>query len=127
LVENYLVTHGELSREAVHRVEIAEIIVDDGQAMLVLPSRYVKQLGDLFSSTRTWRTQKDQQPLQVVGVVRLTVLGRECHVDAIEVSDDTPAVLGNIPLTLLDFVIDWDEQQLIGNPAHGGEQMWELY
>jgi hypothetical protein len=30
-------------------------------------------------------------------------------------------------LELLDFVVDPVHQRLIGNPAHGGEQMIELY
>jgi len=27
----------------------------------------------------------------------------------------------------LDFVVDLQSRTLIGNPAHGGEQMYELY
>jgi hypothetical protein len=30
-------------------------------------------------------------------------------------------------LQLLDFVIDVPGQRLTGNPAHGGEQMIEMY
>ena len=44
-----------------------------------------------------------------------------------EVPDDCPVLVGLIPLEALDFVVDPVNQQLIGNPAHGGEQMVELY
>lgn len=44
-----------------------------------------------------------------------------------EVPDGTPALVGQIPLEYLDFVIDLRGQKLIGNPAHGGEHMFEAY
>ena len=47
--------------------------------------------------------------------------------DVIEVSDDCPVLVGQVPLELMDFVVDPAGQQLIGNPAHGGEQVVELY
>ena len=34
---------------------------------------------------------------------------------------------GSKPLEQLDFVVDLQSRSLIGNPAHGGEQMYELY
>ena len=45
-----------------------------------------------------------------------------------EVPDDTPVLIGQLPLEQLDFVsLDPRGGSLIGNPAHGGEQMYELY
>jgi hypothetical protein len=44
-----------------------------------------------------------------------------------EVPDDCPVLIGQIPLEVLDFVVDPVGQRLIGNPAHGGEQMLEMY
>jgi len=34
---------------------------------------------------------------------------------------------GDIPLELLDFVVDTKKQQLIGNPDHGGEFMIDMF
>jgi hypothetical protein len=59
--------------------------------------------------------------------VRLTIQGRSCTVDVMEVPDDVPALVGQIPLEHLDFVIDPREQKLIGNPRHGGEHIYEMY
>jgi hypothetical protein len=36
-------------------------------------------------------------------------------------------IIGQIPLEYLDFVVDPRSQKLTGNPAHGGEHMFELY
>ena len=44
-----------------------------------------------------------------------------------EVPDDVPVLIGQIPLEHLDFVVDLRSGTLIGNPAHGGEYVYELY
>ena len=57
----------------------------------------------------------------------LTIQDRVCTMDVVEVPDDTPVLIGQLPLEQLDFVVDLRSRSLIGNPAHGGEQMLELY
>jgi hypothetical protein len=59
--------------------------------------------------------------------VRLTIQGRDGTVDVMEVPDNVPVLVGQIPLEFLDFVIDTRSQRRIGNPAHGGEQILEMY
>ena len=38
-----------------------------------------------------------------------------------------PVLIGQIPLELLDWVVDPKGQRLIGNPEHGGEQIMEVF
>ena len=59
--------------------------------------------------------------------MRLTVEGRDCLSDVAEVPDDCPVLIGQIPLELLDFVVDPVGRRLIGNPAHGGEHMLDMF
>jgi hypothetical protein len=59
--------------------------------------------------------------------VRLTIMDRDCTVDVMEVPDGFPALVGQIPLGFLDFVVDPRSPRLIGNPAHGGEHIIEMY
>ena len=59
--------------------------------------------------------------------VRLTIHGRTCTMDVLEVPEGVPVLIGQLPLEHLDLVIDMRNRQLIGNPAHGGEHMYELY
>jgi hypothetical protein len=47
--------------------------------------------------------------------------------DVIEVPENVPNLLGQVPLEVLDLVVDARGQKLIPNPAHGGEQMTEGY
>ena len=59
--------------------------------------------------------------------VRLTICGRTCTMDVMEVPDDVPVLIGQLPLEHLDLVVDLRSHSLIGNPAHGGEHVYELY
>jgi hypothetical protein len=47
--------------------------------------------------------------------------------DVLEVPDSVPVLVGEIPLESLDLVVDLRAHKLIGNPAHGGEHMFEMY
>jgi hypothetical protein len=47
--------------------------------------------------------------------------------DVMEVPDEVPVLIGQLPLEHLDFVIDMRKHELVGNPAHGGEHVYELY
>ena len=44
--------------------------------------------------------------VNIYGTVRLTVQGRDCPTDVTELPDDCPVLIGQIPLELLDFVVD---------------------
>ena len=44
-----------------------------------------------------------------------------------EVPDSVPALIGYLPLEGLDFVVDLKSHKLIGNPEHGGEEMYDAY
>ena len=59
--------------------------------------------------------------------VQLELMGRKENFDVIEVPENVPNLLGQVPLEVLDFVVDSKTQKLIPNPAHGGEQMTEEY
>ena len=54
-------------------------------------------------------------------------MGREATVDPIEIPEGTPILIGQIPLEAMDWVVDLGGQKLIGNPAHGGEHIIEMY
>ena len=45
--------------------------------------------------------------------------------DVIEVPESVSNLLGQVPLEVLDLVVDSKGRKLIPKPAHGGEQMSE--
>ena len=65
--------------------------------------------------------------MRVFGIARLTVQGRDCPVDVTEIPDGCPVLIGQIPLEAMDFVVDMRTHSLVGNPAHGGEHVIELF
>ena len=122
-----LVEQGHLPANQVRSVEVADAVVDTGASTLSLPKRLIAQLGLHPFRTRQARTAGGVVSMQMYRAVRLTVQGRDCLCDVAEVSDDCPVLIGQVPLEILDFVIDTNSQKLIGNPAHGGEQMIEIF
>jgi predicted aspartyl protease len=118
---------GRLPHDKVRRVAVTDALVDTGATTLGLPDRLIRDLGLTQRATKRAHTAVGVRELNVYEPVRLTVQGRDCTVDVVAIPDTTPVLLGQIPLELLDFVVDPASRRLVGNPAHGGEQMLEFY
>jgi predicted aspartyl protease len=121
------VATGKLSADKVRSVDVTDALVDSGSIMFGMPKRLIAQLGLLPFRTRTVRTAGGLATLTLYHSVRLTVQGRDCHCDVMELPDDCPVLIGQIPLEQLDFVIDPMNQRLIGNPEHGGQHMIDAF
>ena len=126
LEDLYRVQRGELTAAQVRRVEVMDALVDTGATALSLPRRLVEQLGLLPIRTRRAVTTAGIRDVPTFGAVKLTVQDRDCICDVTEVDDACPVLIGQVPLELMDLVVDPGRRQLIGNPAHGGEPMIEL-
>ena len=123
----YGVKQGRMTPDQVRFVEVSDALVDTGASTLSLPTRMIAHLGlDLVRSQRM-RSALGSGQTQVYGTAKLTIQGRACPTDVLEVSDDCPVLIGQIPLEAMDWVVDLTGRQLIGNPAHGGELIYEVY
>jgi predicted aspartyl protease len=91
--------------------------------MLGMPKSLILQLGLQPFRTRSVRTAGGLVALTIYQAARVTVQGRDCNCDVMELPDDCPVVLGQIPLEQLDFVLDPMKQRPIGNPDHGDQHM----
>ncbi len=118
---------GARQADAVRHLEVPDALVDTGASTLSLPTRLIAQLGLKPLRSRRAQTSAGPATVQMHGTVRLTVQGRDCTCDIAELPDGCPVLIGQVPLELLDFVVDPIHRRLIGNPEHGGEQMVELY
>ncbi len=127
LRELYLVEQGLLSADQVHVLEVPDALVDTGATFLSLPKRFTKQLGLKRTKTRTAKTPGGIFEFGIYESVQLTVQGRDCVVPVAEIPDECPVLIGQIPLEMLDWVVDPVGQKLIGNPDHNGEEMFELF
>jgi predicted aspartyl protease len=117
---------GHLPADQVRRVTVPDALLDTGASTLSLPTGLIRQLGLGEQFKRRMRSKSGVTEATVYDPVRLTIQGRDFTTDVIEVPDDMPVVVGRLALLYLDLVIDPRSRSLIGNPAHGGEQMFEL-
>jgi clan AA aspartic protease len=111
----------------VRRITVTDALVDTGATTLALPTRLIQALGLTKSYEKRATTSVGTKQVTVYEAARVTIQGRYCSVDAMEVPDDVPVLIGQIPLEMLDLVVDPQGRRLIGNPAHGGEHVLELY
>jgi predicted aspartyl protease len=118
---------GLIRADQVRRLELSDALVDTGATLLSLPTRLIRHLG----LDKTWSKRVTSSAgggeADIYAAVRLTIQGRSCTMDVMEVPDDVPVLIGQIPLEHLDFVVDLRSRSLIGNPAHGGEHVYELF
>jgi len=121
------VQSGHMAADQVRRVEVDDALVDSGASGLLMPKKLVAQLGLTSLRSRDAKTVGGTVTVQVYRAVRLTIQGRDCVLDVTEIGDELPMLVGQIPRESMDWVIDMKGHKLIGNPAHGGEQMIEAY
>ena len=119
--------HGRLAPEAVRSIAVADASVSPRASQLSMPRMLITRLGLPYIRTGKAMTAAGSVEVRVFGPARLTVQGRDCPVDVTELPDGCPVLIGQIPLESMDFVVDLPGRQVIGNPAHGGEQIIELY
>lgn len=118
---------GIIPSSSIRRIELSDALVDTGATLLSLPTRLIRELGLEKTGSKRVTSSSGGSTADVYSAVRLTIQGRSCTMDIMEVPDDVPALVGQIPLEHLDFVVDLGNRTLIGNPAHGGEHVYELY
>jgi predicted aspartyl protease len=118
---------GLLPAEKVRRISVSDALVDTGATLLSLPTRLIRQLGLSPRRTRRVTSSIGLGEAVVYDAVRLTIQDRDCTVDVMEVPDEVPVLIGQLPLENLDLVVDLRARRLTGNPAHGGEQVFEMY
>jgi predicted aspartyl protease len=128
LEDLWAVKRGLLPADQARRVTIPDALVDTGATLLSLPTALIQQLGLSESYPKRIADSRGQvADAKVFGTVRLTIQGRACPTDVVEVPDNVPVLVGQIPLEYLDLIVDSRQRCLTGNPAHGGEHMFELY
>jgi predicted aspartyl protease len=127
LEDLWAVKRGLLAAEQARRITVADALVDTGATLLSLPTRLIQQLGLSKTSSKRVTSSIGLAEAAVYDAVRLTIQGRACTMDVMEAPDSVPVLIGQIPLEHLDLVVNLRDRSLIGNPAHGGEQVYELY
>lgn len=128
-IENYQDTldleRGMMQPDQVRTIELGDALVDTGATYVSMPISMIQKLGLKKVRDRA-KAPAGEFRFGFYAPVQLTVQGRDCVVNIAEVSDTYPVLIGQLPLEMLDFVIDMREHRLIGNPDHRGEHMFDL-
>jgi hypothetical protein len=111
---------GRIEASVVRRIEVPDAVVRSEVFGLRMPRRLVEELGLVPIQSEFPR------PIDLYAV-RLTIRGRECSMDVGVIDDDQPVMIGLIALGSMDWVIDAEGGKLIGNPEHGGEEMYDIF
>lgn len=117
---------GKLPTDQIRKVNVSDALVDSGATSLGLPKQFIDQLGLTKQYEKRAITAGGVRMISVYESVRVEIMGRLATVDPMEVPDESPVLIGQLPLEMMDWVIDMRSRKLIGNPAHGGEQILEL-
>ena len=137
-----ILVNRQVTKRKPRTVEV-EALVDTGATRLYLKPSVIRKLGLVRVDAGAFAHQgnngneevgarEDARPPSN-GVrfkyepVQLELMGRKENFDVIEVPESVPNLLGQVPLDVLDLVVDSKGRKLIPNPAHGGEQMTEEY
>ena len=123
----WAVKQGILTIAQARRITVPDALVETGATLLSLPTHTIQQLGLEKTGVKRVTSSTGGGEADMYSAVRLTIQGRSCTMDVMEVPNDVPVLIGQIPIEHLDFVVDLRTRTLIGNPAHGGEHVYELY
>jgi len=89
LIENfgdlYAVERGTLPPDQVRRVVVRDALVDTGATILSLPTNLIRRLGLAKLGTKRVTSRKGICEADRCEAVRLTIQGRDCPVDVLEV------------------------------------------
>jgi clan AA aspartic protease len=126
LAEILLAERGLHPADQVKSIEL-EALVDTGATLLCLTPKDIEKIGLSLFTTRTAMTANGTVECKIFQGARLTILGRMCTADVMEVPEGTPSLVGYFPLENLDLVVDPKQQAVTPNPAHGGRMVMDLY
>ena len=121
-----VLTKRKLSKAKPRTVDI-EALVDTGATRLYLKPSVIKALGLEKLDEIISQTTNGPKRRSVYESVRLDLQGRYGEFNVVDIGENVPNLLGQIPLEYLDFVVDSKNRKLIPNPEHGDKQMSEEY
>ncbi len=130
-IESYLdfveARHKGRPRSWVRVVEVPDAIVDEDTLMLCLRADVIERLGLRRRATRRTRSNDPEALARIYDPVQLSIQGRDCIVEVMKSQGDWSVVVGRIPLTSMDWHVDSAGGRRVGNPAHGGRWMMDLF
>lgn len=126
LFDDMLAQQGMIESDKVRSLE-TEVLVDAGATFLCLRKSLIEKLGLMPVREKVVRTSNGPVTRTIYSVATVYLRERDAQVSVSELPEGCPNLLGQIPLQIMDFVVDMRNERVIGNPEHDGEWMWEEY
>ncbi len=109
---------GRLDAEAIRSVE-AEALVDTGAVTVAIPPDVAERLGAAVVGQQHVRyANGSTEGIDRVGPLRIEILGRDMVIDAVVIPGARYVIIGQIPLEMLDLIVDPRSRELRVNPEH---------
>ena len=121
------VERGLFPADQVRSMDVDDALVDTGATILSMPRKHDRGPWPHAGPNPNGGRQRRHDRRSTCTGPPSDHSGRDCPTDVSELPDECPVLIGQIPLEVLDFVVDMRDRRLIGNPGHGGEQVIELY
>jgi len=111
-----------IGKDDIRAVELDNVIVDTGATMLCLSRHWIQKLGLYFLKTVKVNTAEGIAESGIYGPVVFEIQGRVARLDVMEFKHPhIEALVGQIPLEHLDFLINPMTNRLVPNPEHEGQ------
>jgi clan AA aspartic protease len=117
MVDRRYARDGLIQPEQIRSVEL-EALVDTGATTLALPADVVASLGLSEIERRQVKMANGAiEELSVVGDLMVEILGRKGSCEAFVLPAGTTPLIGQVPLEILDLVVDAKSREVTVNPA----------
>ena len=111
-----------ITADQIRLIVLTNVIVDSGASMMCLSRSLIEQLGLELLKMAKVNTAEGIVERGIYGPVIYEIQGRVARGDVLELSHPKiQALIGQIPLEQLDFLINPATNRLITNPEHEGE------
>jgi clan AA aspartic protease len=118
---------GSIPPETIRSTEI-DALADTGAIELAIPEEVVEALGLPIIRRDRWTVADGRSvELAVAGMVEVELLGRSVTVETIVLPRGSRALLGAVPLELMDLVVVPRTGEVITNPEHPDGKVLPLY
>jgi predicted aspartyl protease len=115
-VDREMLRRGLLAEEQVRKTTLPAV-VDSGAVMLMLPQDQVEALGlrELRKAVVRYADERTEER-SIAGPVTVRFGNREANVDCVVGPPACEALLGQVPLEIMDLLIDCAQQKLLPRP-----------
>ncbi|MBI4659361.1 MAG: aspartyl protease family protein [Verrucomicrobia bacterium] len=116
------------ARKTAPRAVATEALVDTGAGFFYLQRSLVKELGLRPIDKVRSRTMSNRiEERRVCSPIELRLAGRTGVFQVVEIPDELPNLIGQIPLEALDLVVDLRKRRVVPNPEHPDGPLYDEF